>query len=225
MEKNLFEQIAYRGYNINIYYDSNADNPRSWSNLGTIYTAHRRYRPEKEFDKHFEIDAVFKDKIGDFRDSFLQHTIALPLYLYDHSGITVSTTPFSCPWDSGFFGIIAVDVEKVKTEYRWTKLTKRRRTQIEELLQAEVKTLDDYFTGQVYGFTITSINDEKTELDSCYGYFGEDGVKQLQEECKHFIDTHINEQCKERFAEFTENIKKIGMQINLSMPQFKIITE
>lgn len=127
MEKNLFEQIAYRGYNINIYYDSNADNPRSWSNLGTIYTAHRRYRPEKEFDKHFEIDAVFEDKIGDFRDLFLQHTIALPLYLYDHSGITVSTTPFSCPWDSGFFGIIAVDVEKVKTKYyKKTQNTDRR---------------------------------------------------------------------------------------------------
>ena len=26
---------------------------------------------------------------------------SLPLYLYDHGGITMSTNPFSCPWDDG----------------------------------------------------------------------------------------------------------------------------
>ena len=27
--------------------------------------------------------------------------VILPLYLYDHSGITMNTCGFSCPWDSG----------------------------------------------------------------------------------------------------------------------------
>jgi hypothetical protein len=31
-----------------------------------------------------------------------------PLYMYDHSGTTYSTSPFSCPWDSGRVGIIAL---------------------------------------------------------------------------------------------------------------------
>lgn len=35
-----------------------------------------------------------------------QKFLMLPLYLYDHSGITMNTTGFSCPWDSGQVGWI-----------------------------------------------------------------------------------------------------------------------
>jgi len=35
----------------------------------------------------------------------------LPLYLYDHSGITMNTTGFSCGWDSGQVGIIYISLE------------------------------------------------------------------------------------------------------------------
>src|SRR3989304_5726596 len=35
--------------------------------------------------------------------------IFLPLYLYDHGGITMSTGAFSCPWDSGQVGFIYWD--------------------------------------------------------------------------------------------------------------------
>ena len=88
---NLYNQIKYNGYRINIYYDDDARSPReAYDNLGTLYTAHRRYRPEKEFDDHFDIDKVFEGHIGNFRESFLKEYIALPVYLYDHGGITIS---------------------------------------------------------------------------------------------------------------------------------------
>ena len=62
---NLYNQIKYNGYHINIYYDDDAGSPRKmFDNLGTLYTAHRRYRPEKEFDEHFDIDKVFDGRIG-----------------------------------------------------------------------------------------------------------------------------------------------------------------
>ena len=80
---NLYNQIKYNGYRINIYYDDDARSPReAYDNLGTLYTAHRRYRPEKEFDDHFDIDKVFEGHIGNFRESFLKEYIALPVYLY-----------------------------------------------------------------------------------------------------------------------------------------------
>ena len=64
---NLYNQIKYNGYRINIYYDDDARSPReAYDNLGTLYTAHRRYRPEKEFDDHFDIDKVFEGHIGSF---------------------------------------------------------------------------------------------------------------------------------------------------------------
>lgn len=77
--------------------------------------------------------------------------VILPLYLYDHSGITISTGPFSCPWDSGQVGWIYApkdtfrkatgysedelfstdtkrtpkygDLVKVKNEVNWGKVT------------------------------------------------------------------------------------------------------
>jgi len=38
--------------------------------------------------------------------------VILPLYLYDHSGITMSTSVFSCPWDSGQVGWIYASKQK-----------------------------------------------------------------------------------------------------------------
>lgn len=111
---NRYEQITYKGHHINIYYDDCPESPREWSNLGTFYTAHRRYRPEKEFDEHFDFDEVCDGRPGNIRKSFLQKHVALNLFLYDHSGLSISSGPFSCRWDSGWFGIVAVSVEQVK---------------------------------------------------------------------------------------------------------------
>ena len=93
---NRYEQITYKGHHINIYYDDCPESPREWSNLGTFYTAHRRYRPEKEFDEHFDFDEVCDGRPGNIRKSFLQKHVALNLFLYDHSGLSISSGPFSC---------------------------------------------------------------------------------------------------------------------------------
>lgn len=185
----LYNRITYNGHHINICYDDDAGNPRKmFDNLGTLYTAHRRYRPEKEFDDHFDIDKVFDGRIGNFQGSFLKEYIALPVYLYEHSGTTVSTSPFSCPWDSGFFGIIAVPLDKVRREYGWKNITVERRKRIEEYLQGEIKTLDDYYTGEVFGYCITPEDDDSNELDSCWGFYGTDSLKEMEAECRHIID-------------------------------------
>ena len=78
---NRYEQITYKGHHINIYYDDCPESPREWSNLGTFYTAHRRYRPEKEFDEHFDFDEVCDGRPGNIRKSFLQKHVALNLFL------------------------------------------------------------------------------------------------------------------------------------------------
>ena len=186
---NLYNQIEYNGHHINIYYDADARSPReAYDNLGTLYTAHRNYRPEKEFDDHFDIDKVFDGRIGNFRESFLKEYVALPVYLYDHSGVTISTSPFSCPWDSGFFGIIAVPLDKVRKEFGWKQVTPGRRKRIEGYLQGEIETLDDYYTGEVFGYRITTEDDEANELDSCWGFYGTDSLQEMETECKCIID-------------------------------------
>ena len=123
----------------------------------------------------------------------------LPLYLYDHSGITMSTGAFSCPWDSGQVGWIYVSKAKVfeeglgwidpelrqsgdpkilndqknwefPNEDNWRKIALHH-------LNAEVEIYDDYLVGHVYGFTLCELDEEGNEgveFDSCWGFFGDE---------------------------------------------------
>lgn len=211
MERTLYETLCHRGYDINIYYDTSPESPREWDNLGTFYTSHRRYRPEKEFDEHFQWEEVF-DRYGDFSDLFEKRYIALKIYLYDHSAQTISSSPFSCPWDSELFGIVAVSVEKVKKEYGWKVLTRARRRKIEEYLQGEIDTYDNYLRGEVYGYRITPADDKDDVLESCWGYFGDSGLDQLKDECRDMIDHLISE--KER-REHEEHLRIFGPELPL----------
>lgn len=214
-----YEQIPYKGYTIEILYDENAESPRTaFENLGTLYTAHRRYRPEKDFDKHFNIDEVFEGRIGDFRDTFLKNYIALPVYLYDHSGLAVSTAPFSCPWDSGFFGIIAVSLEKVRKEYGWSNITAKRRARIEEYLQGEIKELDDYYHGDVFGYRVIR-EDTGEETDSCWGYYGTEYLEELKKEVKAKIDADIKAEKQACYKRLLEKAKQ-GVQLCLPLSAY-----
>jgi len=147
---------------LEIYFDNDPQSPREWDNLGTMYCFHRRYN----FGDTHDLTLDEAKKIEDSKDY-----ISLPIYIYDHSVQTIKTTPFSCPWDSGKLGFIAVSKEKVRKQYGWKVITKKRKEQIKQYLLGEVETYDTYIRGDVYGFTLFE-ND--VETDSCWGFFGSD---------------------------------------------------
>jgi hypothetical protein len=108
---------------------------------------------------------------------FDKHFVWLPLYLYDHGGITMSTGRFSCPWDSGQVGFIYVSKEKVRKEYGWKYVTTKRAEQVARYLTGEVETYAQYLEGRVYGFITEIFNpttDKWEEGDSCWGFYGQD---------------------------------------------------
>ena len=154
-------------HKIEVWNDTDPENPREWDQLGTMACFHRRYTLG---DKHdLSVEQVQKIESTGKYDG--DDVICLPLYLYDHSGITMSTRPFSCPWDSGKVGIIFVTHKKVKESFRWHRMTKARIEQITKYLVNEVKEYDAYLTGAVYGYTLF---DGKGEIvDSCGGYYGD----------------------------------------------------
>jgi hypothetical protein len=82
----------------------------------------------------------------------------LNLYLYDHSGITISTSPFSCPWDSGQVGFIWTTAERC-WEYDIAFWEAAGR------LEGEVKDLDYYLTGDVWGFQCYEFDKESLDED------------------------------------------------------------
>ena len=176
----LVETIKYKNYSIEIHSDEDPLNPRTeWDNLGTMICSHRSY-DFTDKNAEYDINSIpFKD------------VISLPLYLLDHSGLTMNTTGFTCPWDSGQVGWIVVDKKKVLSEYGWTNLTKERIEKIKGYLRSEVETYDNLLTGSVYGFTVKDKDGEET--DSCWGFYGTDHRKSgLLPQAESNIDAEID---------------------------------
>ena len=59
----------------------------------------------------------------------------------------------------------------IRLEYGWKVISPKRKKQILEYLEAEVKIYDQYIQGEVYGYK-KFVNGE--EEDSCWGFFGSD---------------------------------------------------
>jgi len=201
----IVETITLEEFKVNIYYDSDPESPREWDNLGKMVCWHRRYNLGDEKPNSFDgntpsaflfgladqvdpnVDKVDYEMTEEIRDNLLEkYYIMLPLYLYDHSGITMRTHSFNDRWDSGQVGYIYVSIADAKKEWGWKRLTKARREKLEEHLRLEVKTYDQFLTGSVYGYQIVDEDDEV--LDSCWGFFGYDHEKSgLMENVRGYV--------------------------------------
>jgi len=175
---------TYRGLTVRIELDADPDSPREWSNLGTMTCYHRRYALGDTQDQT-EIDGLLKTLNSIKRDG----GVYLPLYLYDHSGLVMSTKPFSCPWDSGQVGYIHVSGKKIRAEYQVKRINKTLRDQIIEYLEGEVETYNQYLQNDVYGYTIE--NQDGEELESCWGFYG---IEYASKEAEQVIDRQLNEE-------------------------------
>jgi len=168
-------------YKIEVIQDESPSSPREDDNLGTMVCFHGRYDLG---DKH-------NYKSGDYNGwdemekSIIKNEnvgVILPLYLYDHSGITISTSPFGCNWDSGQIGFIFISKEKMLKEYGGKIVTQTLKDKVEGYLKSEIEIYDQYLTGDVYGYRVSEVttcsegHEHETEIDSCWGYYG-------QEEC------------------------------------------
>jgi hypothetical protein len=102
-----------------------------------------------------------------------KETVFLPLYLYEHGGQTISLGGFSDPWDSGCVGFVWTTKKKVEslmgpTRY-WRKTARK-------IIAQEIKELDQYLTGDVWGYMVKDKDGEI--VDSCWGFFGRDFVEE-----------------------------------------------
>lgn len=124
------------------------DNPRSWDNLGKMVCFHGRYDLGDKHDyKHQNYDSWDEMEKAIIKEENV--CVILPLYLYDHSGITMNTTGFSCRWDSGQVGFTFVSKEMVRKEYGVKRITKSVIEKVTKVLIGEVDTYDKYLTGEL----------------------------------------------------------------------------
>lgn len=141
----------------------------------------------------------------------------LPLYLYDHSGITMNTTGFGCGWDSGQVGFIFIDKATVLKEFGGKILTKKLKEKALDYLKNEVKTYDQYLTGDVYEYRIYDENEDGS-IDSCGGFYEEaEALKEAKSICDFYASQRIqNEVISEAKVSFANEYFRMGGQWAIS---------
>lgn len=184
-------ELTKRSLNIIIGQDNDTENPLDWNNsIKVVYSSSRYILGNEEVPDLAEHIMDLLEYGEEYRNRmYNQHGgtkelfdvlldrlnkkgyVALPVYAYIHSGVTVATTPFGCRWDSGLSGFTYVK----RTDYIKDFGTKKnvKNSTIENHLKGNLETFDQWLRGEVYYFSIEDAETEET-LDSCGGFYGSD---------------------------------------------------
>ena len=167
-----------------IYQETDALNPREAENKGRMLCKHRRYilgdvdasgDLSDMISGHPDFDSVSadfdrQDPASLFRLAQGLGIIAvyLELHLYDHSGITMSTIPFSCAFDSGQVGVIYMTHSDMDTHYGGSEA--HHCNQAKAHMKAEVKAYNAFISEDTFGFLL--VDDDGTMICERSGYEG-----------------------------------------------------
>lgn len=184
---------------VRIVQDEDPMSPREWDNVGIIVAWHRSYdlsddgeKPDCDSETWMRNLAADQVNADDADLIPLEHVqrilekyfVMLPVFMYDHSGITLSTsdTMFracdSVGWDWGQLGIIYCTMEKAREE--WDGSDEDARKKAVSRMTGEIAVYDQYVMGDVWGYvceeaTVCDHGDVHWDtLDSCWGFFGTD---------------------------------------------------
>lgn len=181
MGKDIYKSAELGELRLEILHMENAESPREWENLSIMVCFHRDYKLGDEHDynsKEFDSWDELKRKIMNDHEP----VVIKPVYLYDHSGQTISTSPFNCRFDSGQVGFIFVPEQRCINEYGNTSDESIKRAT--EVLDGEFETYKHYVEGEVYGFRLLEKkfctckeHFDWSEVDSCWGFYGSDFEK------------------------------------------------
>ncbi len=184
--------------------DECVESPREWDNVATIASEGGNWdisdegwrMSAEEFAEflHKKLDKKCPEIKG-LTDidhivncgSAKNYIVCKPIYMYDHSGQTISLSPFGCPWDSGCCGYIFVFKDKILNEFE--RATEDNWRDIaNEIIQSEIDTYDYYIRGEVYGYCLEEghtvehkdlvtgaiwTSTEYETVDSCCGFYGD----------------------------------------------------
>lgn len=168
------------------------------------YDIQIRCNPKQEFSDYSFVEGKYDDIQDELAEEIVEamtrnelHTLAkqkneiLPVYLYDHSILRMSTTTFvgkavHAEWDSGLAGFIYASHKDIEKEYGEvsTETIEKAKT----VLEGEITDYDAYLSGDSYGFKLFRNGEEE---NSCWGFFGDIDV------VKHSIAEHLPEELKD----------------------------
>jgi len=153
--------------------DNDPFDPRENENLGTMVCFHKRYTLGDKTELNSEMFNGWEE-MYDYLIKEKKAVMVLPLYLYDHSGISMKVGSFQgylpqghAEFDSGQVGFIYCTKEDLKR----IGITKAK---AEKSLMAEVGEYNQYIQGDVYCLVKETYNKDKEQIDqeNCGGYYG-----------------------------------------------------
>ena len=177
-------------YLIEVDFDNDPYSPRENDNITTMICFHKRYNLGDKHDLKSDMFDSWQEVIQHIKDTF--KVLAWKyLHLYDHSGITISTSEFGDRFDSGIVGIVFVDEDKSKALLGEVITDKDK---LDKIIESEVNEYDTYIRGEVYQYKIYEVKTcnlgcEHTELiESCCGFYDE---SHCIEEAEAIVDNLI----------------------------------
>lgn len=152
--------------------DESGDSPRNWDNLGKciFFSGNYDFGDEHWFDlnDYNDFEELEKDLVKNH-----DAVVVLPVYIYDHSGITIKTSPFGCSWDSGLLGFIVAFRQDVIKEYDVkTRISAKVKKTVTKVLESEISILNQFISNDVYSFDLIDLKTGET-IDSCGGFYGD----------------------------------------------------
>ena len=177
-------QVEKKQYKLKIIRDDDAESPREWDNLWTFVCWHRRdsYGDKHDFREPSDFWQWIEDNGG--TDAFF----IMPIFMYDHSGVCLSTSnatyPFNDRFDSGQLGWAYVSKKAIKDEWKVKQISPKLKATVFKNLEGEIESYNQYLAGDIYGFNLIEITHcehcgctKEETLDSCWGFFGSDPKK------------------------------------------------
>ena len=173
------ETIQHKGYEIETFYDEDAQSPNEWGNEDAFLVYdHRDFFVER---KGFNPDDIFENLQSGKK--LYKGYFVFPVFAYIHSGVALSLGkneyPFNDRWDVSFKGFALIKKEKGQGTNK----------KAYEIAKGIVEEWNTYLSGQVYGYS--------SEFGGVWGFYGEEGYKDMIAQAKEEIDSVIEKKIKE----------------------------
>lgn len=173
-------------YRLKIEYDEYAESPREWDNLCTIFSQRGNWDiSDKSFSYSREEAPAKYEEFKARQDK--GEILMLPVYMYDHSGQTISLGDFHERFDSGVCGFAFVEKKRIFDEYPDTT-EENWKEKAYKAIQVEIDIYDKYIRGETYSWLLekaeetehrrissgdTWITIEWEFYDACGGFLGD----------------------------------------------------
>lgn len=212
---------GYEKYVVKIEHSEGYDGPDDWDNFGTLVIWHRRYSFGVNGLKKYGSSSAFLEEFND------TNSVMISVAMLDHSGITLYEGTRAHPqdsggWDSGQLGWMYATKDEICVNWgvkSWHNKVKhsngkmiKAKDYAYELLRSELKTWDDYVTGNVHDYNID--DSQGDNVDSCCGFYGDIDESGILDN----ITDAIKEDTKKTLGKYKHQLNKLKAVIRNKVP-------